>query len=288
VKLISSNELGMSNLDQVIDYTQLFQDVELATAVGQLKQNPAELQQFLQGQQGKIFSDVSKQKDSTFQKVYGDLSRASKAQEAVLMLDKRNQELANIQQQIYQNQEKSASAVTEDKNLAGRKYEMNQWSDGNKKDTLFVFSALFILLSALILLTILWRMGMIGAGLCGGLAAPLIIIFVMIVIYRANFTNVWRDNRYWNRRTFEGKYGKIPVPLCPGALSGIQKEFSSLESDVQSGFNNAGQAVSSAAQTVAQDVSSMAQSVSSGVQGAVSPSVQNAAPASIPAAAPIK
>ena len=37
----------MANLDQVIDYTKLFQDVELATAVGQLKQNPAQLQQFL-------------------------------------------------------------------------------------------------------------------------------------------------------------------------------------------------------------------------------------------------
>lgn len=259
----------MSGLNQIIDYTQLFQDVELATAVGQLKQNPAELQQFLQNQQGKIYSDVTKQKDSTFQKVYGDLNRASKAQEAVLMLDKRNQELANIQQQIYQNQEKSASAVTEDKNLAGRKYEMNQWSVGNKKDTLFVFSALFILLSALILLTVLWRMGMIGAGLCGGLAAPLIIIFVLIVIYRANFTNVWRDKRYWNRRTFEGKYGKIPIPLCPGALSGIEKEFSSLESDIQSGITNAGQAVANTVQTVAQDVSSMTKSAVNTVQGAV-------------------
>jgi hypothetical protein len=276
----------MSGLNQIIDYTKLFQDVELATAVGQLKQNPAELQQFLQNQQGKIYSDVTKQKDSTFQKVYGDLNRASNAQEAVLMLDKRNQELSNIQQQIYQNQEKSATAVTEDKNLAGRKYEMNQWSVGNKKDTLFVFSALFILLSALILLTVLWRMQLISAGLCGGIAAPLIIIFVLIVIYRANFTNVWRDNRYWNRRTFEGKYGKIPVPLCPGTIAGFEKGISSLESDVQSGINNAGQAISSAAQTVAQDVASMAQDISSDVQstgsevqGAISVSIQNVAPA---------
>jgi len=264
----------MTNLNQIIDYTKLFQDVELATAVGQLKQNPAELQQFLQDQQGKIYSDVTKQKDSTFQKVYGDLNRASDAQKAILMLDKRNQELVNIQQQVYENQEKSASDITEDKNLSGRKYEMNQWSVNNKKDTLFVFSALFILLSFLILLTVLWRMGMLSAGLSGGLALPLIIFFILIVIYRANATNVWRDKRYWNRRTFAGKYGKIPLPLCPGSLSGI-------ESDIQSGL-------SSFRQTVAQDISSIAQSVSTGVQntatsveGAVSPYTQNATPASI-------
>lgn len=275
----------MSNLEQIIDYTKLFQDVELATAVGQLKQNPAELQQFLQDQQGKIYSDVTKQKDSTFQKVYGDLNRASKAQEAILMLNKRNEELSNIKQQIYQNQEKSASAITEDKNLAGRKYEMNQWSVGNKKDTLFVFSALFILLSALILLTVLWRMSILSAGLSGALSAPLIIIFIMIVIYRAKFTNVWRDKRYWNRRTFEGKYGKIPMPLCPGALSGIENEFSSLKSDVEGGISSARQVVSSSLQTTAQDISSVAQNVSSGVQGISS--VQNAAPASIPSAGSI-
>ena len=277
----------MSNLDQVIDYTQLFQDVELATAVGQLKQNPAQLQQFLQGQQGKVYEDVIKQKDSTFQKVYGDLNRASKAQEAILMLDKRNHELAEIQQQIYSNQKGQASAVIEDKNLAGRKQEMNQWSVGNKNDTLFVFSSLFILLSALIILTALWNMGMISATLCGGLAVPLIIIFVLIIIYRANFTNVWRDKRYWNRRTFKGKYGKIPIPLCPGALSGLESGISSLESDVQSGIAGAGRAIASGAQSVAQDVSSMAQSASGAIQGAPSVSVQNAAPASIPAAAPI-
>ncbi len=244
----------MSGLNQIIDYTKLFQDVELATAIGQLKQNPAELQQFLQNQQGKVYSDVTKQKDSTFQKVYGDLNRALKSQEAILLLDSRNQELSNIQQQVYQNQERSAIAVTEDKNLAGRKYEMNQWSINNKKDTLFVFSTLFILLSSLILLIVLWRMRIIGTGFCSGLASLLIIIFVLIVIYRANFTDNWRDKRYWNRRTFEGKYGKIPVPLCPGAL---EKEYNSLESDINVNIGNTGQVISSASQSVAKDIISI-------------------------------
>lgn len=248
----------MANLDQVIDFTKLFQDVELATAVGQLKQNPSQLQQFLQNQQGKVYSDIIKQKDSTFSKVYGDLNRASKSQEAIIMLDKRNQELADMQKQIYQNQERSANAVSEDKNLAGRKYEMNQWSINDKKDTLFIFSSLFILLSVLILITVLYRMGMISAGLWAGLAAPFIIIFVLIIIYRANFTDIWRDNRYWNRRTFKGKYGKIPIPLCPGALSGIKSDISSLQSDIQVN-------VGKAQQTVAQDVASMSQSIAGSI-----------------------
>ena len=270
----------MANLDQVIDYTKLFQDVELASAVGQLKQNPAQLQQFLQDQQGKVYSDVVKQKDSTFQKVYGDLTRATDSQEAILMLDKRNKELAQIQQQIYSNQASSATAVTDDKNLAGRKYEMNEWSVNNKKETLFVFSMLFIMLSALILLTTLWRMSIISSSLAAGLALPIILIFVLTIINRTQYTNVFRDKRYWNRNTFNDKYGKIPIPLCPGALSGIEGGINSLESDVQSGINSASNAVASAAQSAAQGISSAA-------QGIASNTVQNAAPASIPAAAPI-
>jgi hypothetical protein len=256
----------MSNLDQIIDYTKIFQDVELATAIGQLKQNPSQLQQFLQDQQGKVFTDVIKQKDSTFQKVYGDLSRATKAQEAILTLDKRNKELAEIQKEIYENQKNSATAVTDDKNLAGRKYEMNQWSDGNKKDTLFVFSMAFIMLSGLILLTALWKMGLISGALCGSLAAPIIIIFIVTLIIRSQYTNIYRDKRYWNRNNFNQKYGKIPIPLCPDVTAALQNEYQSLQSDIQSGISSAAQSIASGAQSAAQVVSSGAQAISSGAQ----------------------
>jgi hypothetical protein len=203
-----------NDLSSIISETNLFQDIELATAIGQLKQNPAQLQQFLQDQQDRIYQDVVKQKESTFQKVYGDLKRASDSQDAVIMLDKRSRELADIQRQVYENQAKSAGAITEDKNLAERKYEMNQWSVSNKNDTLFVFSSLFILLSSLILLTLLWRITIISSALFGSLSGLFILIFIFMVIYRANFTNIWRNNRYWNRRNFDGKYGKIPAPQC--------------------------------------------------------------------------
>jgi hypothetical protein len=255
----------MSSLNQIIDYTKLFQDVELATAIGQLKQNPAQLQQFLQTQQDTVYKDIIKQKDSTFQKVYGDLNRASQAQESILMYDKRNKELADIQKQIYNNQKNSATAVSEDKNLAGRKYEMNEWSVNNKKDTLFVFSMLLIVFSALILLTSLLRMGIIGTSLWVGLVLPIVIIFTLVVISRSQYTDILRNKRYWNRKIFEGKYGKIPIPVCPGAISGIENEVSSLESDISSSISTAEQSVASGLKSVSDDISSAAQNLSSAV-----------------------
>lgn len=210
-----------SQLQSLIGITNIFQDIELSTAVNELKSNPAKLQQFLQSQQTQVYTDILRQKDGTFQKVYGDLQRAGKVQESVLMHDKRTKELANIQQQVYDNQKNSATAVLEDKNMAGRKNEMNEWSVGNKNDTLFVFSSLFIMLSGLLLITVLWRMSLIGAGLWVALGTPMIIIFILIVVNRSQYTDVLRNKRHWNKQIFEGKYGKIPIPMCPQITESI-------------------------------------------------------------------
>jgi hypothetical protein len=131
---------------------------------------------------------------------------------------------------------KDATNITETKNLAGRKYEMNEWSINNKKDTLFVYSILFILLAIAILVTALWRMGVIGTGFWVALIAPLLIIFTFTVVNRSQYTDIFRNKRYWNRRTFKGGYGAIPIPVCPGALADIEKDMSSAEKSIKDEF----------------------------------------------------
>jgi hypothetical protein len=235
----------MSNLDTIISYTKLFQDVELSSALQELRNNPGQLQQYLQGQQDKIYKDVTKQKDDSFEKVYGDLQRATSSHEASLTSNERNKMLESIQNQLYNQQKQGASAVVYDRDLAGRKYEMNEWTINNKKDTLFVFSMLFILLCSLTLLTLLWKIGIFGVGFSAALMILLIVIFIFTIVNRSQYTDILRDKRYWNRRTFKGKYGKIPIPLCPGALSGIESGITSMEDSV----SKAEQGVSSVVST---------------------------------------
>jgi hypothetical protein len=255
----------MGNQQGIIALTKVFQDIELTGALAEFRDDPVKLQQFLQNQQSAIFDDVIKQKDSTFDKVYGDLNRASKAQESILMYNKRNKELSNIQDQVYNNQMNMASSVVEDKNTAGRKNEMNEWSIGNKNDTLFVFSALFIMLSGLLLATVLWKMGMISSYFCAALAAPLIIVFVAIVANRSQYTDVLRDKRYWNKKNFGGKYGKIPVPMCPGLVDSIQKNMNAATQYSQRAMQNVATAGSRALQgganALASNANALAQSM---------------------------
>ena len=139
--------------DQI--YTKLDQDVELSSAIGKFK-NPNELQQYLQTQLDKVFKDVTMQKDSTFQKVYGNLTQSVKSQESNIMYNNRNMEISKLNKNTYDTQKKNANNIKQDKDLYNRKYEMNEWSVNNRKDTLFVFSMLFIMLSGLLFITGLW------------------------------------------------------------------------------------------------------------------------------------
>ena len=104
-----------------------------------------------------------------------------------------------------------------------RKNEMNEWTVGNKQDTLFVFSSLFIMLSGLLLITGLWRLGMISSYLWVAFAVPLLLIFILILLRRWRYTDVLRNKRYWNKQIFEGKYNKIAIPSCPQIMEGVEQ-----------------------------------------------------------------
>lgn len=201
--------------DELLQSIKTLTDIEIATGIGSLKSNPAQLQQFLQGQQSKVYNKITGQKDLSFQKVYGDLSHSAKVQQSVLLYNKRNHELYNVQENVYENQKNSADGIIEDKNLAHRKNEMNEWSVGNKLDTLFVYSSLFILLSSLLLLILLHQTGIMNGVLIYAIIIIMIIIFIGLVINRYQYTNSHRNLHLWNKRRFQSIPGKTPTPACP-------------------------------------------------------------------------
>jgi hypothetical protein len=116
----------MSNLDTIIANATTAQDIELANALATLKSNPTDLAAFLQNQQSKVYNNITEQKEDTFQKVYGDLERASNSQESTLMYNIRNQQLGSAQNEMMNSVKKNADSMTYDRDLAERKYEMNE------------------------------------------------------------------------------------------------------------------------------------------------------------------
>ena len=105
-----------------------------------------------------------------------------------------------------------------DADTAKRIYEMNEWTVQNKKDTLFVLSSLFITLSALLLLTVLWRMGISTGHTAAIYAGPVVVIFVFILINRSQYTKTVRDQRYWNRGNQKKAASSFQLSLCPTTI----------------------------------------------------------------------
>jgi len=234
------------SLIESIKQTDLSQDIQLAAAISDLKRNPASLTTFLNDQQNKVFNTITQQKDDTFNMVYGDLTRSKDVQNAVLNHNLKSREILRLHDNILVNQEDTANSIVQNKNTFGRKYEMNEWSVNNKKDTLFVLSSLFITIGLFLLLTALLRLRYISAGVWGFTGAIGLVIFIMIVVNRAQYTDNLRDNKYWNKKRFEGQYGKIPVPsICPTAPTPTGSG-SSLASRA-AGATNAASAVSNVA-----------------------------------------
>jgi len=234
-----------------------FQDVDLDDALGPYMNDPVKLQQFLQSQQDRVFKDIIAKKDSNFENVYGNLTSTGNVNKSSIL----NKTMLNANKQLYQSQKNAADSILYDRDLANRKYEMNEWSVNNKKDTLFVFSMLFIMLSGLLLITGLWKLNILNSSMWMLFAIPLIIIFIITIIYRSQYTNVYRDKRYWNRKSFGGKYGKVPIPTCPGAFDSIRSGIDSANKNIRGGILNITQGAASTTQSLAANVGSFAKNI---------------------------
>lgn len=210
-----------STTTNYIDRITITQDAELAAFINEMKSDPTRFNAWVADQQSRVYTDITTQKDSTFKKVYGDLGLSSRAYEAYLLQSMRNKDLLALQKEMTSARTETATAATEDKNMAVRKNEMNEWSVNNKQDTLFVFSWLFIVLSCLILMTCLWRLELISPYTWTLFSASLILIFGLILIRRYFYTEHARNKRYWNKQIFEESTAKIPIPSCEDIQSAI-------------------------------------------------------------------
>jgi hypothetical protein len=63
-------------MDQTVRDVLSLQDVQLANAMTNLKNNPSQLIQFIQQQKSSLYNTVTKEHSDNFQKVYNDLERA--------------------------------------------------------------------------------------------------------------------------------------------------------------------------------------------------------------------
>ena len=226
------------DLNQTIQTTRLFQDVEFSQAVQELSRNPQALQTYLQQAQNRLYNNVTSQKDNSISKAYGDLNTASTANQALLDSWTRAKQTETTQDALLTELTKNASATAQQRDVAKRQVEINEWAVGNKRETLFVYQALFIGLCLTVVLTYLLMTGVIGHGFYWPSVFLLAFIFALIVANRAQYTIFSRNKRYWNRRNFKEQPGVIvPMPDCQSIAALSQEAATAAQNTLASAQN---------------------------------------------------
>jgi len=203
------------NLNRNIKATELLQDDELAAAIQALSKDGKQgLNTYLREEQDKLYKGVTGQKNDAITKAYGDLERASSVHNSLFYYDQRNHDLDSIQTDVYMLHKGDTDAILNDRDLAKRQYEINQWTASNGMDTLFVYQQLLIIVCTVIVLLFIWRQGILSDLMFYSLLFVLICIFVFTIVNRAQYTKYLRDPRFWNRRLFPKYKGLPSINVC--------------------------------------------------------------------------
>lgn len=229
----------MGNQQSAIATVKIFQDVEFNETYGNLiNRNGGNLTTFINDQQNLIRESVTAQKDAAINKVYGDLDRTIKNQDSILLMNNNYNAIKDVYTDVYTQQQRTIDKIANDKSINQRKYEMNEWSVGNKQETLFVYSMLFVALCTATVLVLMRRIGVINTGLMSLLLLILVLIVVFTVIYRRNYTNTLRDRRYWNRRKFRPEDGPKLANICDISSEDVKQTYEERKQDLNNLFKN--------------------------------------------------
>jgi hypothetical protein len=210
------------------------QDVQLANAMSALKQDPAKLSDFVRQRKGELFQSVTNEHSDSFSKVHGDLIRSGDTIKNIAFYHVRNKDLDLTQQAIFDKAKSEADAVTYDSQIAKRQFEINEWTVGNKRDTLFVLQLMLIGLTIIAPLVYLRRIGVIPTSTLSVITFLILLALSLTFAVRYQYTDRSRDLRFWNRRRFAQQGGPPTPPTCESIKGLAENSIAAAASAVNS------------------------------------------------------
>jgi hypothetical protein len=232
------------------------QDANLLNTLNAM--SPEEIQQFINKRKNEVYNAVSQDHSDSFQKVHGDLVRAGNTVKNVLYYAVRNKDLESTHDSVYNAAKGSADAATYDSQIAKRQFEINEWTVGNKRDTLFFMQIMFIALTIYIPLLYLNKIGILPSSTLYGIGLLLLLAVIFTFVVRYQYSDKLRDNKYWNRRRFAQMGGPPVTPTCDALKSLAQQSSEAIEaglsgasSTISSSLSSLGSSLSSAGSSLA-------------------------------------
>jgi hypothetical protein len=189
------------------------QDLERMKFAQNLRQNPAEYNSYVNDRISSISNEIFNRKRTAFQKAHIDLARYMDMDHNANFYKSRSSDVDRLTSEISANNQRIVQELERDKDLSKRQFEINEWYNSNKLETLFFLQLFFISILLMVVIIYYQKSGSLSGQMAGLLTAVLGAIVVITGVYRWYYTKNTRDPRLWNRRSF-GKIAAVHENTC--------------------------------------------------------------------------
>lgn len=188
--------------NEYIAPTLMYQELERLKFAQNLRKNPSEYSAYVNKRINTMTDEIFNKKRAAFQKAHIDLGRYMDMDHNVNFYKSRSADVDRLTDSIEQNNNRIKQSAAMDKDNTKRQFEINEWYNYNKLETLFFLQLFFIsVLSATVILYL-----QKNSTITNTMASLLMILLVVIVggtgLYRYFYTTRTRDSRLWHRRYF--------------------------------------------------------------------------------------
>jgi hypothetical protein len=199
--------------------TAVTQELERLQFSTELRKNPQEYSAYVNTRIDQMVGEISETKTDAFKKAQIDLGRYMDMDHNANFYKVRNSDVDRLTKSVSDNNSSIAQGLAQDKQISKRQFEINEWYNQNKLETLFFLQMFFVTSLGMILLLSLVKAGYIPVLLAAIGSAVIGFGVVFTGIYRYYYTDQTRDVRLWNRRKFGQTAAPVAVPedRCPPA-----------------------------------------------------------------------
>ena len=194
-----------------ISTTGVMQELERLKFAQNLRKNPSDYAAYVSQRVDEMSDDVFARKRAAFQKAQIDLGRYMDMDHNANFYKSRNADVDRLTNKIEENNNRISQGVEADKDITRRQFEINEWYNYNKLETLFFLQIFFIVVLSGAIVIFLQKNAIITPTLAGILYGILALAAAGTGFYRYYYTTRTRDPRLWHRRNF----GTATAPAVP-------------------------------------------------------------------------
>lgn len=190
------------------------QDLERLKFSLNLRNNPNDYNKYVKERVDQMSDEVFNRKRAAFQKAQIDLGRYMDMEHNAAYYKTRSADVERLTQAIVSNNDGIVQKLKQDKENSKRQFEINEWYNYNKLETLFFLQVFFISSLTMAILIFFHKNGALTNQMAALLTTIVLLIVVGLGVYRYYYTRNTRDPRLWHRRYFGTAEAPASRALC--------------------------------------------------------------------------